>query len=913
MTAALVITHRRRLGLTQEELADRSGLSVRAIRDIESGRVGSPRPTTLRLLADAFGLADDDRDLFVGSARVPAPAPTREPAGERPWPRVAQLPPPAGVFVGRAEQLARLDALRPAGRRLPAPVTATIVGAAGVGKTALAVHWAHRAAAHFPDGQLYANLRGHSAESSVAPEYALAGFLRSLEVPAEQIPRDLDELAAMYRSLTSGRRILVLLDDAGTPGQVRPLLPASGLALITSRDELRGLVALNGAHPVVLAPLPAAESLVLLGRVLGRDRVEADPGAAGELAGLCAHLPLALRIAAADLTTHPELTIRTAVSRLAADRLNHLEIAGDPSAAVRVSFDLSLDAQPPPVQRVFRLMGTAPGGDISIPALAALAGISTGEAAEATTLLAGAHLVDRSPTGRSAMHDLLRAYAVERAAREDGAAGTRAALTRLYDHLLGLADAAADMLYPEVLRLPRPASGSRHEFEDGFEDGKAAADWLEAERENLVAAVIRAAVDGPPHVAWTLTAALRGYFSMRMLAVDWSACAEAALAAALASGECRPAAVLELGLAWLHVRHSREKEAIDHYTKALEFAEEAGWVDCQAATLGALASVHFYSGRLDQAADGYARSLRANEEAGNVGGQAVQSSNLGQVCYELGRTAEAAHHLARALELYRRIGSRSGESHALSDLGAVYRVAGDFRLAESHLDQACALEREVGDRLGESESLHRLAAVHCDTGRLPRAHELAQEAISVAQEIGHLRLQVRARTVLGTVQFHLGDHRQAFYTDLETLRIARDAGERVPEITALIGLARARHRLGGMDDQSLDYATAALALARGTGHRVLAAQAMTAASEIHLTRGETALALSRASDAIALHEQTGHRPGAARTLIALGNALRRENGTGKARPVWDAARAQLAELGMSDEEFRDLVDPQYWS
>ncbi|WP_214108628.1 ATP-binding protein [Acrocarpospora catenulata] len=909
MIAPLVITHRRRLGLTQEELADRSGLSVRAIRDIESGRVGSPRPTTLRLLADAFGLADDDRDLFVGSARVPAPAPSREPAGERPWTRVAQLPPPGGVFVGRAEQLARLDALRPAGRRLPAPVTATVVGTAGVGKTALAVHWAHRSAAHFPDGQLYANLRGHSAESSVTPEYALAGFLRSLEVPAEQIPRDLDALAAMYRSLTSGRRILVLLDDAGAPGQVRPLLPASGMALITSRDELRGLVALNGAHPVVLAPLPAAESLVLLGRILGPDRVEADPDAAGELAGLCAHLPLALRIAAADLTTHPELTVRTAVSRLAADRLDHLEITGDPSAAVRVSFDLSLDAQPPPVQRVFRLMGTAPGGDISIPALAALAGISTGEAAEATTLLAGAHLVDRSPTGRSAMHDLLRAYAVERAAREDGAAETRAALTRLYDHLLGRAEAAADLLYPEVLRLPRFADT----FEYTFEDTKAAADWLEAERENLVAAVLRAAADGPPHVAWTLTAALRGYFSMRMLAVDWSACAEAALTAAYAAGECRPAAVLELGLAWLHVRHSREKEAIDHYTKALELAEEAGWVDCQAATLGALASVHFYSGRLAQAADVYARSLRANEEAGNVGGQAVQSSNLGQVCYELGRTAEAAHHLARALELYRRIGSRAGESHTLSDLGAVYRVAGDFRLAESHLDQACALQREVGDRLGEAESLHRLAAVHCDTGRLPRAHELAQEAIAVAQEIGHLRLQVRARAVLGTVQFHLGDHRQAFDTDRETLRIARDAGERISEITALIGLARARHRLGGADDQALDYATAALALARGTGHRILAAQAMTTASEIHLTRGETAPALSRASDAIALHEETGHRPGAARSLIALGNALRRENGTAKARPVWDAARAQLAELGMSDEEFRDLVDPSYWS
>jgi tetratricopeptide (TPR) repeat protein/transcriptional regulator with XRE-family HTH domain len=907
MIAALVITHRRRLGLTQEELAVRSGLSVRAIRDIEAGRVGNPRATSLRLLADAFGLADDDRDLFVGSARVPAPPPSREPSGERPWTRVAQLPPPAGVFVGRAEHLARLDALLPAGRRLPAPVTATIVGTAGVGKTALAVHWAHRAVAHFPDGQLYANLRGHSVESSVAPEYALAGFLRSLEVPAEQIPRDLDELAAMYRSLTSGRRMLVLLDDAGTPDQVRPLLPASGMALITSRDELRGLVALNGAHPVVLAPLPVAESLGLLGRVLGRERIEADPGAAGELAGLCAHLPLALRIAAADLTTHPGLTISTAVGRLAADRLAHLEIAGDPSAAVRVSFDLSLDAQPPSVQRVFRLMGTAPGSDIPMPALAALTGLPTGEAAEAAALLAGAHLIDLSPAGRCAMHDLLRAYAVERAAREHGVTGTKAALTRLYDHLIGMAAAAAGTLYPEVLRLPRP-TGADHKFDDD----KAAVDWLEAERENLVAAVVRAAADGPAYAAWTLADTLRGYFSMRMLAAAWATCAETALAAAHASGEREPAAMLELSLAWLHVRHSREKEAIDHYGRALELAEEAEWVDCQAATLGALASVHFYSGRLAQAADVYAQSLRVNEKAGNVGGQAVQSINLGQVCCELGRTAEAARHLTRALELYRRLGSRHGEASSLSELGAVHRVAGDFRLAESHLDQACALHREVGDRLSESESLRRLAAVHCDTGRLPRAHELACEAIAVAQEIGHLRLEVRARTVLGTVQFHLGDHRQAFDTDLETLRIARDAGERIPEITALIGLARARHRLGGADDQALDYATAAIALARGTGHLILEGQAMTAASQIHLTRGETALALSRAEGAVALHDETGHRPGAARSLIALGNALQRENGTGEARPVWDAARAQLAELGMSDEEFRDLVDPLYW-
>jgi transcriptional regulator with XRE-family HTH domain len=309
--AGLVRGHRRRLGLTQEELAGRAGLSVRAIRRIEAGRVGLPRAGTVRLLAAAFGLRDGDADRFCASGLGMAAGP---PAGSGTGRvRPAELPADVAVFTGQQAQLRRLDRLLPEadGSGPGGGVIAAIGGPAGVGKTALAVHWAHRVRHRFRDGQLYVDLRGHSPGRPLPAVDALARFLRALGVPAAHTPGEPDEAAGLYRSLLADRHVLVLLDDAAGPEQVRPLLPGVGAccALVTSRAALGGLAAREGAHLLTLDPLTPAEAHALLARILGHQRVDTDPHAAAELARACGHLPQALHHAAAHLATRPESTI----------------------------------------------------------------------------------------------------------------------------------------------------------------------------------------------------------------------------------------------------------------------------------------------------------------------------------------------------------------------------------------------------------------------------------------------------------------------------------------------------------------------------------------------------------------------------------------------------------------------------
>ena len=299
---------------------------------------------------------------------LPAPAPvTAAPPDPADAARPAQLPPPIAAFSGRTGELAVLDAL-PEAARQGMPI-AVIAGVAGVGKTALAVHWAARVRDRFVDGQLYVNLRGHAASAPMRPVEALAGLLPALGVRTDQVPADLDRAAALYRTALADRRMLVVLDDARSAEQVRPLLPGSpgSVVIVTSRYGLGGLVARDGAVHVALDPLTAPEADALLGRMLGRRRVDAEPEATGELARLCGLLPLALRIAAANLTLHPEQSIAAQVAELAMDdRLGRLRVDGDDEHAVRAAFDLSYAALPTPAARLFRLLGLVPGPEFGV-------------------------------------------------------------------------------------------------------------------------------------------------------------------------------------------------------------------------------------------------------------------------------------------------------------------------------------------------------------------------------------------------------------------------------------------------------------------------------------------------------------------------------------------------------------------
>jgi DNA-binding SARP family transcriptional activator len=479
----------------------------------------------------------------------------------------AQLPAEVTAFTGRELPLRQLDTLLPNendpdGAAGPAfPVIATIVGTAGVGKTALAMRWAHEARRHFPDGQLYVNMHGHAAGPPMRPIDALARLLPALGVPAEQVPLEVDVAAGLYRSLVADKRILVLLDDVAHSDQVRPLLPGSRgcRVLLTSRDKLGGLVARDGAVPLTLDPLDPAESTTLLTRLLGADRVGAEPDAAAALAGLCGHLPLALRIAAANLTARPTHAIADYTTRLAGgDRLAALQMDGDPQVAVRSAFDHSYATLPDDAALLFRLLGLVPGREITAPAAAALAGFPLPQATRLLDRLARGHLIVEHTRDRYSLHDLLRLYAVDLAAG-DRTLDRSAALDRLYDHYLRGVQAAATRHYRPVSRLPvpEPVAGNAGDHTE-------AVAWLDAELLNLMAAISHAEAHGPHTPATRLADALRGYLFTRMPSMTWHSAEPAQT-----GGDPRAHSAAHLGLAPLSRATGRNSDVVRHCQQAI--------------------------------------------------------------------------------------------------------------------------------------------------------------------------------------------------------------------------------------------------------------------------------------------------------------------------------------------------------
>lgn len=415
----------------------------------------------------------------------------------------AQLPPKPGQFTGRAAELALLDSVAAGGDTLG---IAMVTGAGGVGKTALALHWGHRIRSRFPDGQLYVNLHGHSPERPLRPIEALGQFLRGLGVPAERVPDAEEEASAAYRSLLADRRILVILDDAGSEEQVRPLLPSGRrcAAVITSRDRLAGLVARDGAIPVPLGMLAPDEAGTLFGRLLGGERLAAERDAARELARACGYLPLALRIAAAGILGRPGAGIAGQVRRLNVTRLSSLAVSGDPHAAVRGAFDLSYHRLDPPSRRLFRLLGLIPGPTFTAEAAAAISGAPLADTDHLLCRLAAAHLIEEAEPGRYTFHNLMREYARERARAEESEFDRTRALDALMDWYLRVVLEAGNLTHPHPLRAP--AAGGDHPI--GFTDRAAALAWMNAERANLVAAVKSATQR--PH-GWRLMDAMNGY------------------------------------------------------------------------------------------------------------------------------------------------------------------------------------------------------------------------------------------------------------------------------------------------------------------------------------------------------------------------------------------------------------------
>jgi DNA-binding SARP family transcriptional activator/tetratricopeptide (TPR) repeat protein len=715
----------------------------------------------------------------------------------------AQLPADVAGFTGRAAPLRELDALGSV-----APVV--IVGSAGVGKTALAVHWAHRIRNRFPDGQLYVDLRGYADDPPVRPIDALGRFLRALGVPAEQVPTDVDVAAALYRSVLAHRRMLVVLDNAHHPDQVRPLLPGTPgcRVVITSRNALTGLVALSGAHRLRLEVLPTDEASTLLAHLLGADRIGDN---AAELARLCAGLPLALRITAANLAAYPDRAVSGYLDELrAGNRLAALEVDGDAQAAVRASFDLSYAALPDDARRMFRLLGLVPGPDVAPDAAAALSGTTTVAAERLLARLAAAHLADRHESGRYGSHDLLRMYARERGELEDPEANRAAATLRLHEWYLHTVDAAATMLYPQMRRLMLPAQPERSSRFAGDTEALA---WLDAERTNLVAAV----TTGPPAVAGLLADALRGYFWLRMYTVDWFTVASAGLAAAEHSGDQRARTGALLSLADVHFKQGRHQEAVEYSTRALHTARQCQWPEGEAAALQNLGNLNRRLGRLPEAVDYHRRALAINRRNGRLTSQVNNLSNLGDVYRELGDLSAALTQFTESLAINRELGTRHGEAVNLSNVGTVLHELGRFGEAAEHLHLALEGHREVGDRSEEVETRNGLAAVFRDTGDHGAALEHAGIALTVARDIAYRSGEIDVLNTLGTIALCLSLRDEAADRHRTALALARDIAYRLGEAKALIGLATA-----GRD---LAAAREALAMAAAMGYRGLEAQA----------------------------------------------------------------------------------------
>jgi tetratricopeptide (TPR) repeat protein len=868
--------------------------------------------TARSVLAAELGL-DPSQDLIDLRQRIlnsdpvltlqsPAPPPPAQPQPR--WLAPQQLPTGTIDFTGRDAELSELDATMhgEAFRLAGAVPVITIDGTPGVGKTALAVQFGRRIATHYPDGQLFARLRAHQLAPPMTPMDVLTQFLKALGVAPERIPLDVDEAAALYRTLLANRRVLVVLDDASGPDQVRPLLPGNPdcAVLVTSRNRLSALVAKDGARRLTLDLLSEQAALALLGRIVGADRVAAEPAAATQLVRTCVRLPLALRIAAANLAADDDTSIAGYVTRLLhGDRLGALEVEGDREAAVRTAFDLSYRALRPNARLLFRRLGLLPGPDFTADIAAVPAGFAVTETEGLLRTLTTAHLVETVSNGRYRCHDLLRIFAVERLADDDGA-DREASRQRLHEYYLHAVDSVARLAYPHMLRLPADPPARPPQAVE-FADVNAALTWLDVELPGVMALVAQTAEHGPRRVAWTLAHSLRGYFLLRRNATDWRAVATTALHAAEADDDPHGITAAELSIADLHWTVGSHAEATDGYLRAVDLAKRMDWPAAEATGLGNLGSVQVERGELGLAGEHYQEALDRYRSLGNQGAQAVMLSNLGNVHWELGSLATAAEYFSAALALHDELGALAARANTLLNLGSVQHDLGRFGEAIDNLRAATDLSRQVGGRADEATALEHLADVHCDVGRYTEALELAGAALDLAVDIGARRIEAMAMNAIGSIRCRLGEPAIAVEHHQMALELAVTMDDRRSETEALIGLATAMLDLGEVG-AAARYAQRALTAAGRLGYRLLTARSLLALGAVMLRDGRTEIATDHTSAALDIFHTAGAALGEGRARSQLGSCLAAAGDEAGARDERRKALELLSGIGAPEAD-----------
>ena len=695
-------------------------------------------------------------DTPAGTVSLAPPAASRPAASPSPVPVPAQLPLAIAGFAGRDAELASLDAILPrpaANGTAPARtvVISAIAGTAGAGKTALALHWAHQVRDQFPDGQLYVNLRGFDPSAPVMdPDQALRGFLDAFGVPPERLPGDLEAKAALYRSLLSGKRVLVVLDNARETEQVRPLLPGSAgcLALVTSRNQLTGLIATDGAYPLNVDLLTVAEAYDLLIRRLCARRVAAERQAAEEIIASCARLPLALTIAAARAAARPGFALAAIATELrqSAALLDPFD-GGELAANVRAVFGCSYRALSSDAARLFRMLALHPGPDISLAAASSLAGIPSGQARTLLAELARAHLLTEHSPGRYAFHDLLRAYAAEQAHAHEDDDARREAIHRMLDHYLHTAETAAAQLNssrdPAAAAPPRP--GVTCDDVAGYQQALA---WFTAERPVILATVTQTPA-GFASYTWRLASALTCFLDLRGHWQDQKAAHAAGLAAARRHHDPVGQATAYRGLGLAYAGLKQFDDARAHYLLALDLFREAGHHTGQAQAHLNLAWLAGVQGRDGEGLHHSRQSLRHYQAAGRRAGQAKALNNIGWHLAEQRDYEQARAYCCKALAIVRELGDRNSEAHICDSLGYIYYNLGRHEQAIECYQHALTLFCATGDSYGEANCLNCLGDVHYAVGEGGAARRAWVQALDILGRLDHHHAdQVRAKLSL---------------------------------------------------------------------------------------------------------------------------------------------------------------------
>jgi len=736
-----------------------------------------------------------------------------------------QLPGEARGFIGRERELERLQALTTQGRESSGVIV--LAGTAGAGKTALALRLANRLRDRFPDGQLFVNLHGYDTGPPLAPRRALDRFLRALGIVAQAVPTDLEERAELYRSLLAGRRMLVVLDNAATVGQIRPLLPGEPgcLVLVTSRSRLSGLAARDGARRVTLGLMTEAQAVALVDANIAGYRSGDDPGQVAELVRLCAYLPLALRIAAERAAARPWMPLRALIADLRDESALWDALStedGEEADAVRAVFAWSYRALPPAAARVFRRLGLHPGPHIAVPAAAAVTDQEPDGVAGLLDLLVGAHLLEQTGQQRYQFHDLLRAYAADQARREESQDEQRAALARLaawYLHSALAAVRAAGSFNPPQLG-PIPDSTIEPMVFDGYD---AALSWHRAEQANLLAVVQAVSAAGLDQLAWQLAAALHGLHVAHNSLDDWTQIATLGLDAARRLADRRAQALLQESLGIAHTAAGRLEQAADHHRMALSLRREAGDEAGTAASTHNLGLVQLQRRDLDHARASFEQTLDFARQPGNEAWSAPALCCLAYVHAEAGDQEPAAWAAEQSLsELALRHAAPYLQVDPLLLLARIYREAGRYDEASAHLQQAAAIVEQLDHpALSHAVLLERAELAQAD-GQHQKALELYRQYENLQRSVGDPARQAFAYDRTGLTLRALGRLDEAIEFHLTAVLLNRRPVHPWQLAVALVHLADALTESGEAERAEAARAEARSLLAAFTDPRAAA-------------------------------------------------------------------------------------------